>query len=64
MSTYKLTPAEQAVDHESRQPALWGSLITFLIINNSAIFTRVWTQWRVRSNGRSIMEEDIFVSNE
>lgn len=62
MSTYELTPAEQALDHETRQPALWGSLIAFIIINNIAIFTRIWTQWGMKSNGRSIIEEDVFVS--
>lgn len=61
MSTYELTPAQEACNHETRQPALWGCLISFLIINDVAIAARLWIKWRSMVNRKKITPEDIFI---
>ncbi|KAJ0119853.1 hypothetical protein J7T55_014059 [Diaporthe amygdali] len=60
MSAYKLTPAQEALDYDTRQPALWASLVAFVIINNLAIFARTWIKWVTKLNGKRITAEDIF----
>ncbi|KAK2597668.1 hypothetical protein N8I77_012439 [Diaporthe amygdali] len=61
MSAYKLTPAQEALDYDTRQPALWASLVAFVIINNLAIFARTWIKWVTKLNGKRITAEDIFL---
>lgn len=61
MSTYELTPAQEALNHETRQPVLWGCLIAFLIINNVAIAARLWIKWGSTVNRKKVTAEDIFV---
>lgn len=61
MSTYQLTPEQVPLDHQTRQPALWASLIAFIIINNLAIFARIWIKWGTNLNRKKVTAEDIFV---
>lgn len=61
MSTYQLTPEQEPFDHDTRQPALWASLITFIIINNLAIFSRIGIKWGTNLNRKRVTAEDIFV---
>lgn len=63
MSTYQLTPEEEPLDQDTRQPALWASLITFIIINNLAIFARIWIKWGTNLNRKRVTAEDIFVGS-
>lgn len=61
MSTYQLTPEQVLLNHQTRQPALWASLIAFIIINNLAIFARIWIKWGTDLNRKKVTAEDIFV---
>lgn len=61
MSPYQLTPEQEPFDHDTRQPALWASLIAFIIINNLAIFARIWIKWGTNLNRKKVTAEDIFV---
>lgn len=61
MSTYQLTPEPEPLDHDTRQPALWASLIAFIVINNLAIFARIWIKWGTNLNIKKMTAEDIFV---
>jgi hypothetical protein len=61
MSPYQLTPEEQLLDQETRQPALWASLITFIVIDNLAIFSRIWIKWGTNLNRKRVTAEDVFV---
>ena len=59
MSTPRVTSAHFDGD---RQPALYGTLITFLLLNNLAVVARIVAHYRAhyRAGGR-IFLEDIFV---
>lgn len=61
MSPYQLKPEEVAMDQDTRQPALWASLIVFIIIDNLAIFARIWIKWGTNLNRKRVTAEDIFV---
>lgn len=61
MSTYQLTPEQVPLDHQTRQPALWAPLIAFIIINNLAIFARIWIKWGTTLNRKRVTAEDVFV---
>lgn len=61
MSNYQLTPEQEPLDHDTRQPALWASLIAFIVINNLAIFARIWIKWGTNLNRKKMTAEDIFV---
>lgn len=50
-----LTPIQQEKYWEDHRPALLGSLITFLIINNTCVISKWWVQWR--SLGRFFAED-------
>lgn len=61
MSPYQLKAEEVAMDQDTRQPALWASLIVFIIIDNLAIFARIWIKWGTNLNRKRVTAEDIFV---
>lgn len=63
MPTYQLTPEQEPLDHDTRQPELWASLIAFIIINNLSIFARIWIKWGTNLNRKRVTAEDIFVRN-
>lgn len=49
--------------HEDRKSALYGTLITFLLLNNLAVITRIYTHYRTYyRKGGWIFLEDIFLS--
>lgn len=48
--------------HEDRKSALYGTLITFLLLNNLAVITRIYTHYRTYyRKGGWIFLEDIFL---
>ncbi|OTB04275.1 hypothetical protein M426DRAFT_11654 [Hypoxylon sp. CI-4A] len=47
--------------NDTRQPALWGSLIAFLVINNIAIAGRLWGTWVSVTSRSRVMAEDICI---
>ncbi|KAI1388759.1 uncharacterized protein F4822DRAFT_443590 [Hypoxylon trugodes] len=61
MSQPTLTPYEEAHLNESRQPALWGCLISFLVINDVAIAGRLWGTWRSVANRSRVIWEDFLI---
>ncbi|OTB11375.1 hypothetical protein K445DRAFT_26733 [Daldinia sp. EC12] len=61
MSRPVLTPEEEAHLNDTRQPALWGCLIVFLVINNVAISGRLWGTWTSVASRSRVMAEDISI---
>jgi hypothetical protein len=64
-SSPAMTAAQQAVYHEDRRPALYGSLITLLVINNLFAAWRWLIHWithyRHDFSLRRIFLEDYFI---
>ncbi|KAI0882499.1 uncharacterized protein GGS22DRAFT_195771 [Annulohypoxylon maeteangense] len=56
-----LTPEQEAHFNDTRRPALWGCLITFLVINDVAIAGRLWGTWRSVASRSRVMAEDISI---
>ncbi|KAI1418137.1 hypothetical protein F5Y13DRAFT_199208 [Hypoxylon sp. FL1857] len=56
-----LTPEEEAHVNDTRQPALWGCLITFLIISDLTIIGRLWGTWRSVASHSRVMAENISI---
>ena len=47
---------------DDRRPALYGTLVTFLVLNNLAVATRIYAHWRTYYRaGKSIFLDDIFL---
>ena len=47
---------------EDRKSALYGTLITFLVLNNVAVVTRIYSHYRTYySKGGWVFLEDIFL---
>lgn len=45
-----------------RRPALYGTLVTFLLLNNLAVASRIYANWRTHyRDGRSLFLDDIFL---
>ncbi|KAI2468235.1 hypothetical protein F4781DRAFT_274601 [Annulohypoxylon bovei var. microspora] len=61
MPQLALTPEQEAHFNDTRQPALWGCLITFLVINDVAIAGRIWGTWRSVSSRSRVVAEDISI---
>ncbi|KAI0845762.1 hypothetical protein F5Y00DRAFT_255076 [Daldinia vernicosa] len=61
MSGLVLTPEEEAHLYDTRQPALWGCLIVFLVINNVAIVGRLWGTWTSIISRSRVMAEDVSI---
>ncbi|KAI8960609.1 hypothetical protein F5Y11DRAFT_329241 [Daldinia sp. FL1419] len=61
MSGITLSPEQQAHDSDTRQPALWGFLVVFLIINNIAIPGRLWGTWTSVTSRSRVIAEDISI---
>ncbi|KAI0843430.1 hypothetical protein F5Y06DRAFT_3874 [Hypoxylon sp. FL0890] len=59
MSRSALTPEQEAHLNDTRQPALWGCLVTFLVINDVAVAGRLWGTWRSVARRSSVMAENI-----
>lgn len=48
--------------HEDRKSTLYGTLITFLLLNNLAVITRIYTHYRIYyRKGGWVFLEDIFL---
>ncbi|KAK4248351.1 hypothetical protein C7999DRAFT_40490 [Corynascus novoguineensis] len=58
---YPLTPDQTAHLDDTRQPALWGCLTVFLIINNAAIAGRLWATWKTGSRHMPVKAEGISI---
>ncbi|KAI1460857.1 hypothetical protein F4805DRAFT_477974 [Annulohypoxylon moriforme] len=56
-----LTPEEEIHLNDTRRPALWGCLITFLVINDVAIAGRLWGTWRSVATRSRVVAEDISI---
>ncbi|KAI1471581.1 uncharacterized protein F4812DRAFT_184487 [Daldinia caldariorum] len=56
-----LTPEEEAHLSDTRQPALWGCLVVFLVINNATIAARLWGTWTSVSSRSRVMAEDVLI---
>ncbi|KAI1076808.1 hypothetical protein F5B20DRAFT_572648 [Whalleya microplaca] len=54
-------PEQEAYLNETRQPALWGCLIAFLIINDIAIAGRIWGTWRSVASRSRVIAEDVLI---
>ncbi|KAK6955559.1 hypothetical protein Daesc_003199 [Daldinia eschscholtzii] len=61
MSRPVLKPEEEAHLNDTRQPALWGCLIVFLVINNVAISGRLWGTWTSVASRSRVMAEDVSI---
>ncbi|KAI0121595.1 hypothetical protein F4776DRAFT_665370 [Hypoxylon sp. NC0597] len=61
MSQLVLTPEEEAHLNDTRQPALWGCLIAFLIISDVAIVGRLWGTWISVAGHSRVMAENICI---
>ena len=61
MSLQDLTPHEQEHLNDTRQPALWGCLITFIIINNLVIAGRLWGTWTSVTSRSRVLAEDVLI---
>ncbi|KAF3070850.1 hypothetical protein GL218_00183 [Daldinia childiae] len=61
MSGLVLTQEEEAHLDDTRQPALWGCLIVFLVINNLAIAGRLWGTWTSVASRSRVMAEDVLI---
>lgn len=65
VSSPAITPAQQAVYYEDRRPALYGSLITLLVINNLFAAGRWLIHWLTHYRNdfslRRIFVEDYFI---
>ncbi|KAI1136624.1 hypothetical protein F5Y05DRAFT_420029 [Hypoxylon sp. FL0543] len=59
MSQPPLTPEQEAHLNDTRQPALWGCLITFLVISDAAIAGRLWGTWKSMTSRSPFMAENI-----
>ena len=56
-----LIPRQEPASGGDRQTQLYGSLITFLVINNVVIASRVYVHYRAQYKARrSVFPEDIF----
>ena len=60
MTTSEATTAEWGQD---RRPALYGTLVTFLVLNNLAVAARLVSQYRAyyRRGGRIFIEDVFFL---
>jgi hypothetical protein len=61
-SSFVLTPEQEAKSNESLQQALWGSLISFLIINNVAIGGRLWATRTSAVTRSRLLAEDVLIT--
>ncbi|KAI1805748.1 hypothetical protein F4811DRAFT_514219 [Daldinia bambusicola] len=61
MGELVLTPDEEVHLNDSRQPALWGCLIVFLVINNVTIAGRLWGTWTSVSSRSRVITEDVLI---
>ncbi|KAI2783995.1 hypothetical protein F4815DRAFT_441652 [Daldinia loculata] len=61
MSGLVLTQEEEAHLNDTRQPALWGCLTVFLVINNVAIAGRLWGTWTSVASRSRVMAEDVSI---
>ncbi|KAI0009543.1 hypothetical protein F4779DRAFT_640501 [Xylariaceae sp. FL0662B] len=61
MSQPILTPEQETHLNDTRQPALWGCLIAFLVVNDIAIAGRLWGTWRSIGSRSLVMAEDISI---
>ena len=61
MSLQDLTPHQQEHLSDTRQPVLWGCLITFLIINDLAIAGRLWGTWTSVTSRSRVLAEDVLI---
>ncbi|KAI1107337.1 hypothetical protein F4804DRAFT_196633 [Jackrogersella minutella] len=61
MSQLALTTEQEEHLNDTRQPALWGCLIAFLIINDVAIAGRLWGTWRSLGSHSLALVEDVWI---
>ena len=61
MSQLELTPHQREHLNDTRQPALWGCLITFLVINDLAIAGKLWGTWTSVSSRSRVLAEDVLI---
>ncbi|OTA53462.1 hypothetical protein K449DRAFT_339723 [Hypoxylon sp. EC38] len=61
MPPFTPTPEEEAHLNDTRQPALWGCLITFLVISDVAIVGRLWGTWTSVAGHSRVMAENICI---
>ncbi|KAI2607920.1 hypothetical protein GGR54DRAFT_396878 [Hypoxylon sp. NC1633] len=61
MAQSSLTSEQERHINDTRQPALWGCLIAFLVINDVAIAGRLWGTWRSVADRSRVMAEDVLI---